>query len=98
MTSSVGRTQRGDYNSVDDLANLSTTRRSLRLFVVAIAMLTLVLASSIIFQPPGNAVVPTGTYFDHVVIIVMAYMLNQDICHRSPPPCLTSGPSGSAPY
>ena len=98
MTSSVGRTQRGDYNGVDDLANLSTTRRSLRLFVVAIAMLTLVLASSIVIQPLGNALVPTGTYFDHVVIIVMENEGVQDICHRSPPPCLTSGPSGSAPY
>ncbi len=36
-----------------------------------------------------------GTYFDHVVIILMENQGVYDICRSSPPPCSTSGP---APY
>src|SRR5213594_1136311 len=50
-------------------------------------------------NPAGGAqattVAPSGAYFDHVVIILMENQGVYDICHSSPPPCLTSGP---APY
>ena len=36
-----------------------------------------------------------GTYFDHVIIILMENQGVFDICRSSPPPCSTSGP---APY
>src|SRR6266566_3729856 len=38
---------------------------------------------------------PSGSYFDHVVIILMENEGVYDICLSSPPPCSTSGP---APY
>src|SRR5467141_813121 len=38
---------------------------------------------------------PSGSLFDHVVIIMMENQGIFDICRDSPPPCLTSGP---APY
>src|SRR3989441_8053562 len=38
---------------------------------------------------------PSGSYFDHVVIILMENEGVYDICRSSPPPCLSSGP---APY
>jgi len=38
---------------------------------------------------------PSGSYFDHVVIILMENQGIYDICRSSPPPCSTSGP---APY
>src|SRR6266700_2152264 len=38
---------------------------------------------------------PAGSYFDHVVIILMENEGVYDICLSSPPPCSTSGP---APY
>src|SRR2546425_2114756 len=38
---------------------------------------------------------PGGSYFDHVVIILMENQGIYDICRSSPPPCSTSGP---APY
>lgn len=37
----------------------------------------------------------SGTYFDHVIIILMENQGVYDICRSSPPPCSTSGP---APY
>ncbi len=50
-------------------------------------------------NPAGGAqattVAPSGAYFDHVIIILMENQGVYDICHSSPPPCLTSGP---APY
>src|SRR5712691_4616283 len=47
----------------------------------------------IVAVPPAAA--PAGTYFDHVVIILMENQGIYDICRSSPPPCSTSGP---APY
>src|SRR2546429_1568821 len=38
---------------------------------------------------------PSGSYFDHVVIILMENQGIYDICRASPPPCSTTGP---APY
>src|SRR5215813_2973118 len=83
--------------------------RRMHLYVFAIALLTMSLVSSIGFQgsnirnaSPGSTQLaptpPTGTYFDHVIIIVMENEGIQEVCHQNPPPCLTSGPSGSAPY
>ncbi len=36
---------------------------------------------------------PSGTYFDHVVVIIMEDKGIYDICLSSPPPCSTSGPA-----
>ncbi len=85
------------------------TVRRVHLYMMAIALLILSLATSFGLQgsnftntSPGSTQLatspPAGTYFDHVVIIVMENEGIQDICHQNPPPCLTSGPSGSAPY
>ncbi|HTD18300.1 MAG TPA: alkaline phosphatase family protein, partial [Ktedonobacteraceae bacterium] len=41
------------------------------------------------------ATASAGTYFDHVIIILMENQGVFDICRSSPPPCSTSGP---APY
>jgi hypothetical protein len=41
---------------------------------------------------------PAGTYFDHAIVIIMENQGIQSICHQNPPPCLTSGPSGSTPF
>jgi len=38
---------------------------------------------------------PGGTYFDHVVVILMENEGIYDICRQNPPPCSTTGP---APY
>ncbi len=46
-------------------------------------------------QSIGSVQPAAGAYFDHVVIIVMENEGVGDICHQTPPPCLTSG---SAPY
>src|SRR5438309_11272744 len=43
----------------------------------------------------ATTVAPSGSYFDHVVIILMENQGVYDICLSSPPPCSTSGP---APY
>src|SRR6266566_3834733 len=43
----------------------------------------------------ATTVAPSGSYFDHVVIILMENQGVYDICRSSPPPCSTSGP---APY
>ena len=37
-----------------------------------------------------NAVAPNGNYFDHALIIIMEDHGIQDVCGRSPPPCLSS--------
>src|SRR5256886_10955871 len=49
--------------------------------------------STTVLVSPASA--PAGTYFDHVVIILMENQGVFDICRSSPPPCSTSGP---APY
>ncbi|MBO0888317.1 hypothetical protein J2P12_04370, partial [Candidatus Bathyarchaeota archaeon] len=36
---------------------------------------------------------PAGTFFDHVVVILMENEGVWNICNGSPPPCLTSGPA-----
>src|SRR5437879_3796904 len=43
----------------------------------------------------ATTVAPSGSYFDHVIIILMENQGVFDICRSSPPPCSTSGP---APY
>src|SRR5437879_13472903 len=43
----------------------------------------------------ATTVAPSGSYFDHVVIILMENQGVYDICRSSPPPCSTSCP---APY
>ena len=49
--------------------------------------------STTVLVSPGTA--PAGTYFDHVIIILMENQGVYDICRTSPPPCSTTGP---APY
>ena len=69
-------------------------RKKAQIWVIVLVLLTLALGSAVSVQPAASAV--TGTYFDHVVIIVMENEGVGDICHQTPPPCLTSGSSGSA--
>lgn len=82
------------------------TLSRLRLSTLAILILTLstlVVAGPLRNQPDGSsspartvqAGPPTGTYFDHVIIIVMENQGIFDICKASPPPCSLGGP---APY
>jgi len=46
-----------------------------------------------IYKLPLATVGPTGTYFDHTVIIVLENEGMQDICLGNPPPCSITGPA-----
>jgi PKD repeat protein len=72
-----------------------TVLLGLFLVVLAIGIVSAPQFARLVSAPtPSNGAV-MGTYFDHVVIIVMENEGVYDICRSSPPPCLTSGP---APY
>src|SRR5207247_11269660 len=41
-------------------------------------------------RPSTQAAPPSGTYFDHIVVVIMEDHGIYDICGDSPPPCLTT--------
>lgn len=75
-------------------------QRRVQILIVTVLFLTLVLGIASVgqiakFASATQTPVPSGTYFDHAVIIMMEDHGIQDICAGNPPPC--SGANG-APY
>ncbi len=95
--------------NIQGLRSLNRMRAEVRILTVLIFALMVVSTPQSASLATGSAndsakpvavdqattMAPSGSYFDHVVIILMENEGVYDICLSSPPPCSASGP---APY